>query len=189
MNLAAFAVVVARERESGLGDDIAGLVGLGASRPLLAGAMTVALLGLAGIPATAGFIGKFFLIEATVDGGYTWLGVVIVIGSMISLAYYLRILAAMWMQDPVGADGREAAPAFAAGRPALAGGAAVADAGAVTAYEGDPAPDAPEAARRAGWEVQALAAVMGVGVIALGVVPSPLLDLARDAARGFTGFL
>ena len=55
MNLAAFAVVVARERETGLGDDFAAFVGLGASRPLLAGAMTVSLLALAGIPATAGF--------------------------------------------------------------------------------------------------------------------------------------
>ena len=47
------------------------------------------MLGLAGIPATAGFIGKFYLIDAAVCGGYTWLGVVIVIGSMISLGYYL----------------------------------------------------------------------------------------------------
>jgi NADH-quinone oxidoreductase subunit N len=189
MNLAAFAVVVARERESGVGDDIAGFVGLGASRPLLAGAMTVALLGLAGIPATAGFIGKFFLIEATVDGDYTWLGVMIVIGSMISLAYYLRLLAVMWMQDPVVADGREASPALGAARPALAGGAAAEGAEVAAAHAGEPAPDDPQAVRRAGWEVQALAAVMGVGVIALGVVPSPLLDLARDAGRAFSGLL
>ena len=57
------------------------------------------------------------------------------------------------------------------------------------AHEGEPAPDDPQAVRRAGWEVQALAAVMGVGVIALGVVPSPLLDLARDAGRAFRGLL
>ena len=61
--------------------------------------MTIAMLGLAGIPATAGFIGKFYLIDAAVDSGYTWLGVVIVIGSMISLGYYLRVIAAMWMRD------------------------------------------------------------------------------------------
>ena len=86
--------------------------------------MTLAMLGLAGIPATAGFIGKFYLIDAAVDGGYTWLGIVIVIGSMISLAYYLRVIAAMWMQAP------EPAVAVAAGtgQPVLAGGAADADA-------------------------------------------------------------
>jgi NADH-quinone oxidoreductase subunit N len=186
MNLAAFAVVVARERETGLGDDIAGFVGLGAQRPALAGALTVALLGLAGIPATAGFMGKFFLIEATVAGGYTWLGVVIVVGSMISLAYYLRVLATMWMQEPV-----EVPVHTATGRPALAGGSA-ADPGsgslALEALEGDPAPDAPLATRRAGWEVTALAAVMGVATIVLGVVPQPLFDLAEQVGRAFTGF-
>ena len=96
MNLAAFAVIIARERETGLGDSIAALAGIGRTRPLLAWPMTIAMLALAGIPATAGFVGKFYLIEATVDGGYTWLGVVIVIGSMISLGYYLRVIAAMW---------------------------------------------------------------------------------------------
>ena len=160
MNLAAFAVIVARERETGLGDDIAAVRGLGASSPLLAGAMTLAMLGLAGIPATAGFIGKFYVIDATVDGDYTWLGIVIVIGSMISLAYYLRVVAAMWMQEaaavPVRAD---------TGLPALAGGSVEADAGA----------------GRRDWEVYAVAAVFGAGTLVLGIVPSPLFDLAVDA--------
>jgi NADH-quinone oxidoreductase subunit N len=70
MNLAAFAVIVIRERETGLGDDIASVQGLGAQRPLLAMSMTLAMLGLAGIPATAGFIGKFYLIDAAIDGDY-----------------------------------------------------------------------------------------------------------------------
>src|SRR5205085_11803551 len=60
MNLAAFAVIVARERETGEGDNVAALTGLGASRPLLAWPMTIAMLSLAGIPATAGFVGKFY---------------------------------------------------------------------------------------------------------------------------------
>ena len=100
MNLAAFAVIVIRERETGLGDDIASVQGLGVQRPLLAVADdALAMLGLAGIPATAGFIGKFYLIDAAIAGDYAWLGVVIVIGSMISLAYYLKVIAAMWMTD------------------------------------------------------------------------------------------
>ena len=60
--------------------------------------LEMARLGLAGIPATAGFVGKFYLIDASVDGDFTWLGIVIVIGSMISLGYYLRVIAAMWMR-------------------------------------------------------------------------------------------
>ena len=67
--------------------------------PAAALAMTLSMLSLAGIPATAGFMGKFRLIEATADGGYTWLGIVIVIGSMISLAYYLPVVATMWRDE------------------------------------------------------------------------------------------
>src|SRR5256886_6903122 len=107
MNMAAFAVIVARERETGLGDSVDAVAGLGRERPWLAWPMTVSMLALAGIPATAGFTGKFYLIDAAISGGYTWLGVIIVVGSMISLGYYLPVLAAMWMRAaPSGAAGR-----------------------------------------------------------------------------------
>lgn len=101
MNLAAFAVVIIRERESVHGDDIQALSGLGSERPWLAWPMTIAMLALAGFPATIGFFGKLYLIDAAVDNGYAWLGVVIVVGSAISLAYYLRVIAAVWMQEPI----------------------------------------------------------------------------------------
>ena len=68
MNMAAFAVVVARERETPLGDSIDAVSGLGAARPALAWPLTLSMLGLAGLPGTAGFLGKFFLIEASVVG-------------------------------------------------------------------------------------------------------------------------
>ena len=123
MNLAAFAVIVARERETGLGDDIRSLYGLGADRPALAWPMTIAMLSLAGFPATAGFFGKIYLIDAAVDNGYAWLGVVIVLGSAISLAYYLRVVAAVWMRSP-DEQPAPAAVAAAAPRPAIAGGSA-----------------------------------------------------------------
>ena len=100
MNLAAFAVIVARERETGRDDDISTLHGLGADRPVLAWSMTIAMLALAGMPGTAGFFGKIFLIQASVDNGWAWLGVAIVVGSAISLAYYLRVVAAVWMRAP-----------------------------------------------------------------------------------------
>src|SRR5436305_10545600 len=97
MNVAAFAVVIARERVSPAGDDISSFEGLGRADPWLAWPLTVAMLGLAGFPVTAGFIGKFYLLRAAVDGGYDWLAVFIVIGSVISLGYYLRVVAAVWM--------------------------------------------------------------------------------------------
>ena len=68
MNLAAFAVIVARERASvETGDDLASFAGLGRTQPLLAWPLTIAMLALAGIPATAGFIGKVYLIDALVE--------------------------------------------------------------------------------------------------------------------------
>ena len=86
MNVAAFAVVVARERASELGDDLRALRRPRPGRArALAWPMTIAMLSLAGFPATAGFIGKFYLIDAAVAGDYAWLGIVIVVGSMISL--------------------------------------------------------------------------------------------------------
>ncbi|HEX6620391.1 MAG TPA: NADH-quinone oxidoreductase subunit N [Solirubrobacteraceae bacterium] len=164
MNLAAFAVIVIRERETGLGDDIASVQGLGAQRPLLAMAMTLAMLGLAGIPATAGFIGKFYLIDATIDGDYAWLGVTIVIGSMISLAYYLRVVAAMWMAEaPVAGTALQTS-----GRPAMAGGSAEADTPRIE----------PET-----WFV---ALLFGAATLFFGIVPSPLFNLAVDAGRSLS---
>src|SRR5881398_2436863 len=97
MNVAAFAVVISRERVSEHGDSIRSLDGLGRAAPWLAWPMTIAMLSLAGFPATAGFMGKFYLIRAAVDGSYTWLAIMIVVGSMISLVYYLRVIAVMWM--------------------------------------------------------------------------------------------
>jgi NADH-quinone oxidoreductase subunit N len=159
MNLAAFAVVIARERETDRGDDISALTGIGATRPWLAWPMTVAMLSLAGIPATAGFVGKIYLIDAVVAGGYAWLAVVIVIGSMISLAYYLRVVAAMWLTP------EPQAAATGTARPAIAGGAPEAD------------------ARPADAATVALAVLFGAATIVFGIIPSPLVDLASGAGR------
>jgi len=166
MNLAAFAVIVARERETPLGDDIASLNGIGATRPLLAWPMTVAMLALAGFPATAGFIGKFYLIDAAVEGDYTWLAVFIVVGSMISLAYYLKVVAAIWMTPAAAAEVAGppgAAPLPGGEQPVLAGGSEEAT------------------SLRAQGEVVAVAVVFGALTVILGVVPSPLFDVVRDA--------
>ena len=84
--------------------------------------MTIAMLALAGFPATAGFFGKIYLINAAVDNGYAWLGIVIVLGSAVSLAYYLRVVAAVWMRSP-----SEAPAPVVRARPVIAGGSAEAD--------------------------------------------------------------
>jgi NADH-quinone oxidoreductase subunit N len=188
MNLAAFAVIVARERETPGGDALERLAGLGYSRPLLAWPMTIAMLGLAGLPATGGFIGKFFLIQAAVGGEYAWLGVVIVIGSMISLAYYLRIVAAMWVRE---SPRPEAAAVAASGHPVLAGGSVAMDAertggGSTAGGMGGAVTMDGEQHGRAPVEVVLVAVVFAALTLATGIVPSPLLDLLTDAGSALT---
>jgi len=166
MNMAAFAVIVARERVDERGDDIGALEGLGRADPWLAWPMTIAMLALAGFPATVGFIGKFYLIDAAVDGDYAWLGIAIVIGSMISLVYYLRVVAAMWM-GPVEIEVR--GPSTRRVRP-VAGWS-------------------PEADARAQPEVTFVAVVCAAATLVLGVVPGPLFDVARDVGTSLSALL
>jgi NADH-quinone oxidoreductase subunit N len=199
MNMAAFAPILARERETGLGDSVAAIRGLGRERPLLAWPLTLAMLGLAGIPATAGFMGKLYLIDAAVSGSYTWLGVVIVIGSMISLGYYLPVIAAMWMSPAPDEAGEPAPPTSGAapsGTPPVAGeGALPTLAGGSQELDGDPSESAgPVGASGAGGrvapqpEVVLVAVAAGAATLFFGVIPGPLFDLVRGVG-GALGLL
>jgi NADH-quinone oxidoreductase subunit N len=195
MNLAAFAVIVAQEHETGsdeedaTGDDIGALAGLGARRPWLAWPMTIAMLSLAGIPGTVGFIGKFQLIHALVNGDYTWLAIVLVIGSMISLGYYLRVIAAMWMRPgPVVAAGARVAGSMGPAGPGVAGSGAaalppIAGASGEGPAEGWPTP-AQSAARP---EVVLVAVVFAAASVFFGIFPSPLFHLAAHAGHAISG--
>jgi NADH-quinone oxidoreductase subunit N len=161
MNIAAFAVVVARERVSANGDDISSIADLGREQPWLAWPMTIAMLSLAGFPATVGFIGKFYLIDASVSGDYTWLGIAIVVGSVISMAYYLRVIAVMWMGSfelelPGGRIVKRAA-----------GWSQAAD-------------------LRAQPEVVFVAVLFAVATIVFGLWPDPLFDAARDVGSALS---
>jgi len=185
MNLAAFAVISLRERETGLGDDISSLHGLGAERPWLAWPMTISMLALAGIPATAGFFGKLYLIEALAGNGWTWLAIVIVLGSAVSLAYYLRVVAAIWMRpkpEPAGAVALAGAPQ----RPVIAGGSAEADAEDIAAGR---TPGGAVARTLRQPEVVFVAVICAAATVAFGIYPGPLLDVARDAGNALTSFL
>ncbi|MCC6755215.1 MAG: NADH-quinone oxidoreductase subunit N [Solirubrobacterales bacterium] len=152
MNVAAFAVVVIRERQSDFSDDISTLRGLGRERPAAAWPLTIAMLALAGLPPTAGFIGKLFLIEALIDSDWTWLAVMIAIGTMISLGYYLRVVAVLWMTP---GDESEA-----------------------TGTGRDPFSD-PRADRR--WYLIGPALIAAAAAIFFGVIPQPLVEFAGHA--------
>ncbi len=96
-NAGAFSLVVMLRRRGVIGDRVGDFVGLSRSNPWAAAAMVVFLMSLAGIPCTAGFIGKWWLFGAAVRADFAWLAVVAVVNSAISLYYYARIVVAMYM--------------------------------------------------------------------------------------------
>ena len=180
MNLAAFGVIVIRERETGFGDDIRSVQGLGRERPALAWALTISMLALAGLPGTAGFIGKLFLIQEAVAADYTWLGVLIVIGTMISLAYYLRVVAWVWMRPAYNADPTPETPHRTL--PAMAGGSPDAEPESVGAAAAAPA--AERGALLGGVicpVIIGFTLLMAAATIFFGVLPAPLVDFVESA--------
>lgn len=77
-----------------------GFNGLGKHHPVLAGAVTVFMLSLAGIPATAGFMAKFYMLSAAIrDGHIFWLVILAIVCAAISVYYYFRVLQAMYFRD------------------------------------------------------------------------------------------
>ena len=107
------------------------------------------------------------MIDAAVSGDYAWLGIAIVVGSVISLVYYLRVIAVMWMgrvevELPVAAARARVKP--------VAGWS-------------------PEADARAQPEVAAVAILCAAATIFFGIVPSPLFDAARDVGSSLAALL
>ncbi|MDI6853658.1 MAG: NADH-quinone oxidoreductase subunit N [Deltaproteobacteria bacterium] len=103
MNIGAFGVVilVARKKDSYL--NIYDYSGLAYQHPGLAAGMAVFMFALAGMPPTAGFVGKFYIFSAAVQAGYIWLAILGVMNSLVSVYYYLRITVLMYMR-PAEAD-------------------------------------------------------------------------------------
>jgi NADH-quinone oxidoreductase subunit N len=107
MTFAAFAVIAILARDAQEWDRIDDLAGLARQRPLLAAVMALSMFSLAGIPLTAGFVGKFYVFRAAVeralaagDAWLLWLAIAAVANSAISLVYYLRIPVVMYMREP-----------------------------------------------------------------------------------------
>ncbi len=100
MTLGAFALV-ALLRKGGLeGEQIEDLSGLAKRQPFAAFLMLVFMVSLAGIPPTAGFIGKFYLFLAAINSGLIWLAVIAVLFTAAGAFYYLRVVMVMYMREP-----------------------------------------------------------------------------------------
>jgi len=123
-NLAAFGVlsVLPAVEEGGDVENLADLRGLAHRRPLLAGILVVAFLSLAGIPLTAGFIGKFYLLAAGIQARLWVLTGSLVASSVIGLYYYLRVILAFFL--PVEEGPKERVPVLAVAASPAASGAA-----------------------------------------------------------------
>lgn len=99
MTLLSFLVLIVVARHS-RGDDIRHFNGLGKRSPLLAFGMTIAIASLAGIPLTAGFLGKFLIFKSAVAAGQTTLIVIGILAVGAGFYYYLRVIAAMYWNEP-----------------------------------------------------------------------------------------
>lgn len=98
MNLGAFAVFIMMRRKDIIGDEIDDLSGLMSRAPGMAILMLIFLLSLAGIPPTAGFIGKYFIFLSLIETGHYYLAILGVGYAVVALYYYFRIVVAMFMK-------------------------------------------------------------------------------------------
>ncbi len=126
--MGAFGTVILLERKEYAGETYSDYAGLASRAPLLAVLMLIFMLALIGIPPTGGFFGKFYLFAAAVKAGYTWLAVIGVLTSTISLYYYFGIVVNMYLKpserdsvEPLRAPALVATIAFCAGVTLLLG--------------------------------------------------------------------
>lgn len=98
--LGAFGVIMLVRDGAGEAPDIASWAGLGRRHPWVAAAMTLFLCSLAGIPATAGFIGKIDAFVVAWRGGLWWLVILGLVFSLVAMAFYMRVVLVMWFAKP-----------------------------------------------------------------------------------------
>ena len=109
-NLGAWAVIVALRKKDVIGETIDDMAGLFFRHPAGAVLMLIFLLSLAGIPPTAGFIGKYYLFAAAIETGHNVLAVIAVLNAAISIYFYFRIVVSMFMRDATEKTGLTYAP-------------------------------------------------------------------------------
>jgi NADH-quinone oxidoreductase subunit N len=102
MNLGALLVIVAMRREGIQGEDIDDLAGLVHRHPVYAIFMLVFLLSLAGIPPTAGFLGKYYIFVALIQTGHYYLAVIASLYVAVAIYYYFRIVRSMFVREGAG---------------------------------------------------------------------------------------
>lgn len=156
-NLGLFFVVIVVGQRTG-SYELAAYAGLARRSPLLAGVLGLCLLSLTGLPPTAGFLAKLYIFNAAVQADQEWLVALVAVGVLntaISAFYYLRWARLLVQEAPVAEAAADGGDARATGPGSLL-------------------PAAP---------AQAMLVIAAVGVLILGLVPSPLISAARRAAE------
>lgn len=98
-NLGAFGAVIALSDGARERLEIGDYGGVAQKQPLIAAALSICLLSLAGFPPFAGFVGKFLIFGAAVENGWAWLAIVGVLNSLVSVYFYLRPIVQMYMSE------------------------------------------------------------------------------------------
>ncbi|GJL66445.1 MAG: hypothetical protein NPIRA05_14160 [Nitrospirales bacterium] len=112
MTMGAFAMIGLLRRGGLEGEELDDFTGLSKRHKGAAFLMMVFMVSLAGIPPTAGFMGKFYLFMAAVNAGLAWLAIIGLIFAAISAFYYLRVVMVMYMREPSATHEHETRLAF-----------------------------------------------------------------------------
>lgn len=108
--IGAFGVIIALSAANGDGRetlDLSEYDGLGSRRPVLGLVLSLFMFSLAGLPPTAGFMGKVYIFSAAVEAGYTWLVVIAVLNSVVAVTYYLGVVVRIFMRESRTQDAEE----------------------------------------------------------------------------------
>ena len=164
-NLAAFLVVIVVHEKIG-SYQIDDYRGLGRRAPILAAVLALSLLSLTGLPPTAGFFGKLYLFDTAVQADLAWLAVIGVVNTVISAAYYIRPIKAMFIDSAAlgSPEAKVAAPGSREEEAALGG----VPADGVASW----LPSLP---------LGATLALTAAGVVVIGLVPGLVIDVAEEA--------
>jgi NADH-quinone oxidoreductase subunit N len=100
MKVGAFLVIAHLGQRDEKRLEITDYAGLGTKQPVLAACFALFLFSLLGLPATGGFLGKFFAFQAALDSRIVWLVVIAAINSIVGAYYYLRVIIAMYFWEP-----------------------------------------------------------------------------------------
>ena len=187
MNLGAFGVVSVLERSDNTGANLSEIRGLWNRQPVLAGLLAFFMLALAGFPPMAGFAAKYYIFYAALQSGHPELMILGVLASIVGMYYYLRVIAAMFMEKETVAaittpvSGKRISTTLSEGGTRTATAVAV-KATPKTAVEVEPAVE--QGLANAGWTTWIALGIAAVGTLAMGtLLPFWLVDLALQAAR------